>query len=42
MDKILGKVPMGEKMGYALGDSAANRGVRMMRIEQLNLYTDGF
>ena len=32
MDKILGKVPMGEKIGYSLGDAAANLVFQMMMI----------
>ena len=34
MDKILGKVPMGEKIGYSLGDAAANLVFQMMMIYQ--------
>ena len=30
MDKILGKVPIGEKIGYSLGDAAANLVFQMM------------
>ena len=40
MDKILGKVPMGEKIGYSLGDAAANLVFQMMMIYQLKFYTD--
>ena len=32
MDKILGKVPIGEKIGYSLGDAAANLVFQMMMI----------
>ena len=42
MDKILGKVPMGEKIGYSLGDAAANLVFQMMMIYQLKFYTDVF
>ena len=39
MDKILGKVPIGEKIGYSLGDAAANLVFQMMMIYQLKFYT---
>ena len=42
MDKILGKVPIGEKIGYSLGDAAANLVFQMMMIYQLKFYTDVF
>ena len=42
MDKILAKVPFGEKVGYSLGDAAANLVFQMMMIYQLKFYTDVF
>ena len=42
MDKILEKVPFGEKVGYSLGDAAANLVFQMMMIYQLKFYTDVF
>ena len=42
MDKILEKVPLGEKIGYSLGDAAANLVFQMMMIYQLKFYTDVF
>ena len=42
MKLISQKVPMGEKVGYALGDAAANLVFQMMMIYQLKFYTDVF
>lgn len=42
MDKIMDKVPFGEKVGYSLGDAAANLVFQMMMIYQLKFYTDVF
>ena len=36
------KVPFGEKLGYSLGDAAANLVFQMMMIFQLKFYTDVF
>ncbi len=36
------KVPFGEKVGYSLGDAAANLVFQMMMIYQLKFYTDVF
>ena len=42
MKLISQKVPMGEKVGYALGDAAANLVFQMMMIYQTKFYTDIF
>ena len=42
MKLISQKVPMGEKVGYALGDAAANLVFQMMMVYQLKFYTDVF
>lgn len=42
MNKISEKVPLGEKIGYSLGDAAANLVFQMMMIYQLKFYTDVF
>ena len=42
MDKDTGKVPFGEKIGYSLGDSAANFVFQIMVMLQLGFYTDVF
>ena len=36
------KVSLGEKLGYSLGDAAANLVFQMMMIFQLKFYTDVF
>ena len=43
MNKIMSqKVPLGEKIGYSLGDASANLVFQMMMIFQLKFYTDVF
>ncbi len=42
MERILEKVPLREKIGYSLGDAAANLVFQMMMIYQLKFYTDVF
>ncbi len=42
MDRNSWKVPLGEKIGYSLGDAAANLVFQMMMIYQLKFYTDVF
>ncbi len=41
-DSTSQKVPIGEKVGYSLGDAAANLVFQMMMIFQLKFYTDIF
>ena len=42
MNTLSQKVPLGEKIGYSLGDAAANLVFQMMMIYQLKFYTDVF
>ena len=42
MNTVSQKVPLGEKIGYSLGDAAANLVFQMMMIYQLKFYTDVF
>ena len=42
MSEIAERVPMREKIGYSLGDAAANLVFQMMMIYQLKFYTDIF
>ena len=41
-DSLSQKVSFGEKIGYSLGDAAANLVFQMMMIFQLKFYTDVF